>query len=159
MRKAILWPAAAAAVALPVSAGADLIVPLAYATVPLLPVVVVVEALVFLLASRKAFGVRIGLGRILIAMLVANVASSLLGVALPLSSYAAGNLIVIAIALLLSIVVEWVVCLPFFGRQRLRRSRLLVLCVLTNLSTYLPIALALAFGPQPDALDRLGPHP
>jgi hypothetical protein len=159
MRQAILWPAAAAAAALPVAALADVITPLAYATVPVLPVIVIVEAVVFRVVSRRAFGVEIGFARILVAMAVANLASSLLGVVLPLSKHAPANLILVAIALLLSIVLEWAVCLPFFRRQRLGRSRLLVICLLTNLSTYVPIALALAFSPQPDALDRLGPHP
>lgn len=126
------------------SASADVITPLSYFTIPLLPIIIAIEALAFLLASRRWLHARIGIWRILIAMVVANVATSLLGTFIPLYRYVSENLLWIAIALVLSVVAEWGIYIPFFKRFESRLSRLLALSLMTNLATYIPIALLLA---------------
>jgi hypothetical protein len=135
-----IWLALVACAVVPASVSADILTPLSYFTVPLLPVIIIVEALVFLLASRKWLRVKIGFRRILIAMVVANFVTSLLGTFIPLYKYVVGNLLWIAIALFLSVIVEWAICIPFFRRFRLRRLSLLALCSMTNLATYVPLA-------------------
>ena len=124
----------------PVPAAADVITPLSYVTVPLLPVIIIVEALVFLLLSRKWLHVPVGFWKVLGVMAVANLVTSLLGTFVPIYRYAGENVFWIGVAFVLSVVVEWGVYIALFRELRTRRWGALILSVGANLATYVPFA-------------------
>jgi len=154
---------AAAGVLFPTSASADVITPLSYVTVPFLPVIILIEALVFLILARKWLRVAVGFRRVLRVMALANVVTSFAGTVVPLYRYVATNLAWIAAAFLASVLIEWVIYLPFFRRARLRKRSLLALALATNLATYVPLATLFALrgdeapGPRPSAVSEKPP--
>jgi hypothetical protein len=138
-----------ACVLLPFSAAADVITPLSHVTIPLLPVIVLIEALVFLILARKWLRAAVGFWRVLGVVVVANVATSFVGTLVPLYKYAARNAMLIAFAFAASVLIEWLIYLPFFQRSGLTKRGLLALAVAANLATYVPLAALFTFAPSP----------
>lgn len=68
---------------LPVAARADVIMPLAVVTVPLLPAIVLIEALPFRFLLNRRYRVGLGFWRAVGVILLANIATSALGAVLP----------------------------------------------------------------------------
>ena len=148
------WQRAAAALVLlavrPAPATADVITPLSYVTLPLLLPIVLVEALLFRVLSRKWLTVPVGAWRILCVTLVANLVTSLLGTLVPMYRYVAENLAWLGLALLVSVLVEWAIGLALLGRARSQPLALLRIAALVNLASYaLLAALLLQQGDRP----------
>lgn len=155
-------PALALLAVMPAPAAADVITPLSYLTLPLLPPIVLVEALLFRVLARRWLTVPIGTWRILFVTLVANLATSLLGTLVPLYRYVAANLAWLGLALLVSVLVEWAIDLALLGRARSQPLALLRIAALVNLASYVLLAaLILQHGdrpPGPPALVPPGPQ-
>lgn len=153
---------------LPGPAYADVIMPLAVVTIPFLPVIVLIEALLFWLLLNRRYKVATGFWRSVVIILVANLATSALGTFLPLpyahpqlaASFAPGGqpavtrepaaigayLIIIGIAYALSVLVEWAIYLPFFRKSGPGKAALFKVSLLVNLASYIPLAVLLIIG-------------
>jgi hypothetical protein len=122
---------------LPVPAAADAGVPLAWLTLPLIPLIVAVEVAVFLLLA-KLRRAAVPAKRVILAVLIANVASSAVGV--PLHALFGAQLGTVgrwvAVTFLVSIVVEWVAYVLFFTGD-VRPGLLLAIVVTANVCSYL----------------------
>jgi len=114
---------------------ADIIIPLSFVTIPLIPVIVLIEVLVFWLIARKA-KVPVGFLRLVLATFAANIATSVVGTLIPLYRYTAQNLIGIGIAFVVSVLVEWRLYVLFFRKTRILIPYLLKVSFLGNLITY-----------------------
>lgn len=115
---------------------ADVITPLSYMTIPLIPLIVLIEAFVFWLLVNKVIKVRIGFWKLILVALIANIVTSLLGTFIPLYRYAAGNLILIGVAFVFSVFIEWEIYIPFFRKVNIKIFNLLKISFVGNLITY-----------------------
>lgn len=153
---------------LPGPAYADLIMPLAVVTIPFLPVIVLIEALLFWLLLNRRYQVVTGFWRSVVIILLANLATSALGAVLPLpyshpqlaASFAPGGqpvvtrepaeigayLAIIGVAYALSVIVEWAIYLPFFRKTGPGKGLLFKVALLVNLASYLPLTVILLAG-------------
>ncbi len=120
---------------------ADIITPLSYATMPLIPLIILVEAFVFWLLANKWLKIQIGFWKLILVTFVANIITSLLGTIIPLYKNTAENLIWVGIAFLFSVLIEWGIYIPFFRKVNIKIFDLLKISFITNLATYIPIAI------------------
>jgi len=70
---------------------------------------------------------------------IANLGTSLLGTFIPLYKYAGENLMWIVVAFVMSVLMEWLVYIPFLSEEKLNKKQLFVLSLGANLVTYIPI--------------------
>lgn len=119
---------------------ADVIVPLSSITFPLIPFIILIETLVFWLLANKFFKFRVGFWKSLLVVVIANLATSLLGTIIPLYKYAIGNLIWIGITFVLSVFIEWAVYIPFFRKTKIKLTDLLKISFAGNFITYAILA-------------------
>jgi hypothetical protein len=119
---------------------ADVIVPLSTVTFPLIPFIILIETLVFWLMANKLMKIKVGFWKSLLIVAIANLATSLIGTIIPLYKYAIGNLIWIGIAFILSVFIEWAIYLPFFWKNKVKKTDLLKLSLAGNFITYTILA-------------------
>jgi hypothetical protein len=120
---------------------ADLITPLSFMTVPLIPIIILIEAFVFWILANKWLKIQTGFWKLILVTLVANLVTSLLGTFIPLYRYTAENLMWIGVAFVFSVLIEWAIYIPFFRKVNIRIFDLLKISLMTNLATYIPIAI------------------
>lgn len=126
---------------------ANVITPLSAYTIPLIPLIVLVEAVVFWLLASKVMKIKVGFWKIIWAVLTANIATSLLGTFIPFSLVLPyfpygynSDLIWIGIAFVLSVFVEWGIYIPFFKRININASNLIAISLAGNFITYALLA-------------------
>ena len=107
-------------------------------TAPLVPAIII-EIFVFWLMANKVFKAQAKTWKMILAVGIANIATSLLGTFIPLYKYVAENLIWVAIAFVLSVFIEWLIYIPFF-RKTIKIRSLLGISLVANLITYIAIA-------------------
>jgi hypothetical protein len=122
----------------PLPAFSDVITPFSYRTAPLLAPIILVEAVLFQLLSRKRFKTAVRFWKSLGVVALANLASSLAGIVVP--TYRRQNLLPVCVAFVLSVLIEWLVYLPFCRKSGLRRKDLFKISAVVNLATYIPLA-------------------
>lgn len=115
---------------------ADIIMPWSFITMPVIPVIVFVEVLVFWFFFRKYLLVNVKLLRIVGVVLAANLATSLIGTLIPLYRSLTTNLMWIGLAFVMSVFVEWGICIPFFRKFRIGLSNLFKIVLVANIITY-----------------------
>ncbi len=125
---------------LPQLVSADLITPLSFMTIPLIPFIVLIEAFVFWLLVNKVIKVPIGFWKIILVTFVANIVTSLLGTFIPLYRYTAENLMWIGLAFIFSVFIEWGIYIPFFRKVNIKILDLLKISFVGNLITYAILA-------------------
>jgi hypothetical protein len=125
----------------PSIASADMITPLSVLTIPLIPFIILIEAFVFWLLANKVIKVPIDFWKLILVTLVANIVTSLLGTFIPLYRYTAENLMLIGIAFVFSVFIEWGIYIPFFRKVNIKISDLLKISFVGNLVTYTILAL------------------
>ena len=124
---------------IPASLFADVITPLSYYTLPLLLPVILLEAALLWLLFKKWLE-RIRIWKALLIAIVSNLASSLVGLAIPIYKNRTENLMWLGVAFVLSVLIEWAIYVPFI---RKKPGVLLGISAIVNLASYILI-LALA---------------
>ena len=128
---------------LPQLASADVIFPLSFHTIPLFPLIVIIEAVIFWEIANKYLKVPIGFWKLILVTFIANIATSLLGTFIPIYKHTSENLIWIVVAFVLSVFIEWGIYIPFFRKIAIKTIDLLNISFVGNLITYAIIALFL----------------
>jgi len=117
---------------LPTLLFADVITPLSYYTLPLLIPVILLESAILWLLSRKWLG-GIRYWKALVIAIVSNLASSLVGLAIPLYKNRTENLMWVGLAFVLSVLIEWGIYIPFI---RQKPKVLLGISGIANMASY-----------------------
>lgn len=123
---------------------ADILTPLTVLTGPLLVPIAVVEGVVFWLLAKFWYKIPTGFWKALGVIAVANLGSSAMGLLIPISGQ--GNFLMLSVAYFLSVIIEWLIYIPFFRRSPFKRLDLLKLSFPVNLASY--IFLVPLFGPS-----------
>ena len=121
---------------LPQLASADVIIPLSFLTIPLIPLIVIIEAVTFWEIANKIIKVPIGFWKLILVIFIANIVTSLLGTFIPMYKYTSENLIWIGVAFVLSVFIEWGIYIPFFRKNTIKIIDLLKISFVGNLITY-----------------------
>jgi hypothetical protein len=121
---------------LPEVVSADVAWPLSIYTIPLIPVIVLIEALVFWLIANIVLKDQIGFWKIILVILIANIITSLLGTFIPLSRFTIDNFIWIGVTFLFSVLIEWVIYLQLFKKIIIKNLDLLAISFVGNAITY-----------------------
>ena len=121
---------------LPEVVSADVAWPLSIYTIPLIPVIVLIEALVFWLIANKVLKVQIGFLKIILVTFIANIITSLLGTFIPLSIFTIDNFIWVGVTFLFSVLIEWVIYLLLFKKVIIKNLELLAISLIGNVITY-----------------------
>jgi len=121
---------------LPEVVSADVAWPLSIYTIPLIPVIVLIEALIFWSIANKVLKVRIGFWKIILVTLIANIITSLLGTLIPLSRFTVDNFIWIGVTFVFSVLIEWVIYILFFKKVIIKNLDLLAISLAGNAITY-----------------------
>jgi hypothetical protein len=123
---------------------ADMAVPLSPATLPAICMIIVIEAVALSLFFRRTFNVELSFGRLLLTSIVANIASSFVGIGLYLfpgyfltMEFSAYAIVMLLIALVLSTILEWLVYLMLCRTPGLTVAKLLVGSLVANSTSYL----------------------
>ena len=124
----------------PQFASADVIIPLSFLTIPLIPLIVIIEAVIFWEIANKNIKVPIGFWKLILVTFIANIVTSLLGIIIPIYKYISTNLIWIGVAFALSVFVEWGIYIPFFRKFTIKIIDLLRISFVANLITYAILA-------------------
>ncbi len=119
---------------------ADVITPLAYITLPAIPLIILAESLYLYFVLRKRLSFKNKGLKITLIVSLANLTTSLFGTFIPLYKYSAENLIWILVAYFLTVFIEWLIYLPFFRKENLTKGQLLKYSAWANLITYIPLA-------------------
>ncbi len=119
---------------------ADIITPLSFMTIPLIPFIILIEAFVFWLLANKVIKVPIGFWKLILVTLVANIVTSLLGTFIPLYKSITENLMLVGVAFVFSVFIEWGIYIPFFRKVNIKIFDLLKISFIGNLITYVIIA-------------------
>lgn len=130
---------------LPQLASADVIVPLSFLTIPLIPLIVIIEAVIFWEIVNKIIKVPVGFWKLILVTFIANIVISLLGTLIPIYKYTSENLIWIGVAFVLSVFIEWGIYIPFFRKVAIKTIDLLRISFIGNLITYAILAFFLYF--------------
>ncbi len=101
---------------------ADIITPLSFMTIPLIPFIILIEAFVFWLLANKVIKVPIGFWKLILVTLVANIVTSLLGTFIPLYKSITENLMLVGVAFVFSVFIEWGIYIPFFRKVNIQFS-------------------------------------
>ena len=121
---------------------ADIITPLSLYTIPLIPLIILIEACVLWVWATKFVKVHVGFWKSILVTSVANMATSLLGTFIPLYKHFGENLMWIGVAFAFSVLIEWRIYLPFFRRVNIGTSDLLKVALIGNFITYAILVLA-----------------
>lgn len=113
---------------------ADIITPLSMMTIPLIPGIVLLEFIVFWIA-RKIIKFDAKLYILFVAVFVANTVTSILGTVFPLYKSAAENMMAVAAAFVMSVLIEWAVYELFF-RKKIKVLPLFAVSLGGNIITY-----------------------
>ena len=125
--------------ALPVIVSADVITPLSYYTLPLLIPIILLETVLFWFLAKKFLG-GMKFWKALLIVAISNVVSSLIGTLIPLYKNRFRNLMLIALAYVLSVFIEWGIYFLFLRRNP---RTLLWISAVVNVASYVML-LALA---------------
>ena len=117
---------------------ADVIVPFSLQTIFFFPFILVVEVIVFWLLSNKVFKINVNFWKSLLIILAANVVTSFIGTFI-LYDYL--NFVILLIAFILSVFVEFGVYLLFFIKKKIKKISLLWISLVANFLTYLGLAI------------------
>ena len=120
----------------PQLASADVIIPLSFFTIPLIPIIVIIEAVIFWEIANKNIKVPIGFRKLILVIFIANIVTSLVGIIIPIYQYTSTNLIWIGVAFVLSVFIEWGIYIPFFRKVTIKIIDLLRISFVANLITY-----------------------
>lgn len=120
---------------------ADVLTPLSEVMIPFIPVVIISETIGFWLLVNKFFKIKTGFWKSLVIMTVANIITSLLGTFIQLYRNVTGPLL---LAFILSIIIEFIVYLFFFGKAKIEKIKLLVLSLIVNSISYTLLLLIFA---------------
>ena len=120
----------------PRQALADLSAPLSMATIPLLPIIIIIEVFVFLLIANKIYKAKIGLWKIAIIIVISNVITSLLGTVIHLYKDTLENLQLFVLAFVCTVLIEWGIYIPFFWKNHINYIQLLIISFYANIITY-----------------------
>jgi len=124
----------------PQLASADVIIPLSFFTIPLIPLIVIIEAVIFWEIANKNIKVPIGFWKLTLVTFIANIVTSLVGIIIPTYKYTSTNLILIGVAFALSVFIEWGIYIPFFRKVTIKIIDLLRISFFANLITYAILA-------------------
>ncbi|MEG4235709.1 hypothetical protein QUA40_27160 [Microcoleus sp. Pol11C3] len=107
--------------------------------------IIPVEMLVIFLCLKSS-EIAIGFSRLFVAVLVANIATSIVGIPLLFNggfSRADSEIIILLISFVLSFYIEYVIYSIFFKTQNIPRSKIFLFSFLSNLASYMIFFLAL----------------
>ncbi|PIN87086.1 hypothetical protein COV19_01565 [Candidatus Woesearchaeota archaeon CG10_big_fil_rev_8_21_14_0_10_44_13] len=135
MRNKHIFMAILTMVFLPKSVFADVVMPISLLTMPLIPLIVLAEFIVFWIA-RRIIRFDAKLYMLLLAVFLANILTSALGTVFPLYKSASQNMIHLGEAFALSVLVEWGIYELFF-RKKIDKKALFVVSLGGNVITYL----------------------
>ena len=122
-------------------ASADIALPLSFYTIPLIPVIVLIEVFIFWLVANKVKNISIGFWKLVLIIFIANIVTSLLGTFIPLYRFIIENLIWIGVAFILSVIIEWIIYLLFFRKSSIRILDLLTISFFGNFFSYVLLTL------------------
>jgi len=121
----------------PLLVSADVIVPFSRYTVGFYPYIILSETLVFWVLVNKVIKVRIGIWRLLLATLVANLVTSFLGNFIPTHKFThADYILLIVFAYLPTVLIEFLIYLPFFRKIKIKTLYLLYISFAANFVSY-----------------------
>ncbi len=121
----------------PLLVSADLIIPFSIYTFSFFPYIILSETLVFWLLANKVIKVPIGIWRLLLITLVANLLTSFLGTFIPLHKVTRSDLrLVTAIAFLPTVLIEYLIYIPFLRKFKITTLNLLYISFVVNLVSY-----------------------
>ncbi len=137
---------------IPTMVSADMILPLTEIFVFIFPVVISLEFVVLMLYVRLS-KMKIKDGKILTAVILANIISTIAGLFFPNGKYYEQNLIFFFSAFFLTLLIEFIVFVYFFRKPKLS---ILMMAVLANVASYLLLFIILfhSFVPQPYSYSR-----
>ena len=115
---------------------ADVILPLTLYTLPIIPGIIAIEAVLFWLLAAKWLKVQARFLKVLLAVVAANLLSSMVGMLIPIYKFVLQNVAWLAIAFVLSVFLEWGVYILFFRKGLIRIVDLLKISCAVNAATY-----------------------
>ena len=120
----------------PKQALADISAPLSMATIPLLPVIIIIEVFIFWLIANKIYKTKIGLGKIAIIIVLSNIITSLLGTFIHFYRDTSENLHLFVLAFVFTVLIEWGIYIPFLRKNNIHYIPLLIISFYANIITY-----------------------
>ncbi|MEA1994515.1 MAG: hypothetical protein U9N35_09035 [Euryarchaeota archaeon] len=115
---------------------ADVIFPLTFTTLPLIPFIILIEVLTFWLLANKVIKASVSFWKSVLVIFVANIITSLLGIFIYLPGYTTGDSLWLGITYMLSVFVEWGIYTPFFIKDDIKILDLLKISFVENLISY-----------------------
>lgn len=106
--------------------------------------IVLIEAFVFWILIGRVFKVAIKFHRALLSIFVANIITSFLGV-LTVSDGYRGDAVMWIVAYFLTVFIEWMVYVPFFQKEDVKKFDLLKISFIVNIISYLIIITLLLY--------------
>jgi len=128
--------AAPVAMMAPGQALADVALPLAFITVPLLPIIIILEVVVFRLTATQLFKTKLRSWKVATAVVLGNIVTSLLGIPLDFYRDKLENLLALGVAFVLSVLIEWGIFVPFFKKDEFGCLKLLLVSLIVNAISY-----------------------
>jgi len=110
------------------------ITPLVFDSLIFLSGMVLLEFIIFLIFATKQ---KINIGRILLAVLVANVASAIFGIFIPTGESTFAHFVWFGVAVLLAIIAEWLIYFAIFLNNPITNTRLMFISITGNIISYI----------------------
>ena len=138
---------------IPQLALANVLAPLSSIMLPIIPVIVLIEGFAFWLLAKKILESKIGFWKSLLIVLIANLMTSLIGTLASGLAYGIETSLWITIAFIGSVLIEWGIyiilfkSIPFLkNASEVKNKQLLLISLLANIATYLPMLIFLGSG-------------
>lgn len=120
---------------------ADISVPLSMLTIPFIPIIIFIEGFIIWILINKSLKIQLGFWKSILIAFTANIVTSLIGTFIPLYRYVTENLTWVAIAFVLSVLIEWAIYTPFLRKFEIKKLDLLMISFIANVATYIPLAI------------------
>ena len=120
----------------PRQALADLSVPLSTTTIFALPIIIAIEIFIFWLGANKIYKAKIVFWKIAIIIASSNFVTSLLGTFILFYKDTSKNLQLLGLAFVLTVLIEWVIYIPFLRKEHIHYISLLIISFYANIITY-----------------------
>ena len=110
---------------------------------PFLPGMFLIDALVFYFLANRKFRLAVPLWKIFTLVLLANGFSAVIGYFIPVSHHKINSAMWALLFLIITVILEWALYLPFFQRKKVTSDHLLIISFTGNIITFLLIVLYL----------------
>ncbi len=126
-------------------ANAIIVTPLSIMTLPILPVIVIIEIFIFWLSANKIYKTKISLKKITKIIVLSNIITLLLSTCFSIGHYPTVNVMSVGLAFVFAVFIEWHIYIWFLKKDHIHYLSLLRISYYANLITYAPIIVIVAY--------------